>query len=317
MQRSLFIGNVRIKNNVFLAPLAGYTDVAFRSICKEFGAGLTFTEMVSVRGLLYSPKKTQELLHRELNDVPCAVQLFGKNPEDFVKCINHEILKDFEIIDINMGCPAPKIVKNGEGSALLKNMKLAEEIIRACVSATTRPITVKFRIGYSSNSVVAEEYAKMCERAGASAITIHGRTREQQYSGRADWEIIEKCAKLVKIPVIANGDVLTRRDFLHLTRSESGIAGVMIGRGALGNPEIFASILGKNVKVNKLEIIKRHTEIYRRYFSDRYVLLNMRKHICFYIKNCRGSRELRTKIVTSQNFEELFQLLSLYLAESV
>lgn len=317
MKKCINIGNVKIKNNVFLAPLAGYTDVAFRSICQDFGVGLTYTEMISVRGLIHNPKKTGELLHRESNDVPCAVQLFGKNPQDFVKCINHEILKDFEIIDINMGCPAQKIVKNGEGSALLKNMKLAEEIIRACVSATTRPVTVKFRIGYTEDDIVAEEFAKMCERAGASAITIHGRTREQQYSGHADWDIIERCAKMVKIPVIANGDILTRKDFLYLTRRDSKIAGVMIGRGALGNPEIFSEIFGKKIFPNKIELIERHIFILRKYFSDRYVLLNMRKHICFYIKNFHGSRDLRTKIVTAQNFDELFEFLSLYMDESV
>ena len=312
MIKSIKISNVKLKNNILMAPLAGYTDVGFRSLCHEYGAGLTFTEMVSVKGLLHNPQKTMELLYREKNDSPCAVQLFGNVPEDFIKAINHPILKDFDIIDINMGCPAPKIVKNGEGSALLKNISLAEEIISSCVKATTKPVSVKFRIGYDENDINAIEFAKMCERAGASFITIHGRTTKQQYSGHSDWNIIKKCADEVNIPVFANGDILEKRD-IDSIMCDSKVAGVMIGRGALGNPEIFSVLQGKDVKVNKLEQIKRHIEIYRKYFSDRYVLVNMRKHICFYIKGKNGSKELRTKIVTSESFDELFYLLEEYL----
>lgn len=308
MIKPIKIRDVQLSNNLFMAPLAGYTDVGFRSLCKSLGAGLTYTEMISVRAMTKNNLQTRQLLYRESNEVPCAVQLFGKDPNDFALAVKNPLIKDFEIIDINMGCPAQKVVKNGSGSALLKDIESAEKIIKACVENTDKPITVKIRIGFNDEIIVAEEFVKMCERAGASAITIHGRTREQMYSGVADWEIIKKCARLVKIPVIANGDIRSIEDIENLSKN-SNIAGFMIGRGALGNPQIFSQLQKIEANISKLDAIKKHIEILLKYFPERYVLINMRKHICFYLRGEKNSAETRAKVVRMENFEDVFNTL--------
>ncbi|MCL2540147.1 MAG: tRNA-dihydrouridine synthase family protein [Firmicutes bacterium] len=222
--------------------MAGYTDVAFRSLCAGFGASLTTTEMVSVLGLMHNSKATHELLFTEPNESPKEVQLFGSNPEAFSRAAGHPFLEKFDIININMGCPVPKVFKQGEGCALMANPELAYKIITACTKNTNKPVTVKFRLGLTADTINAAEFGKMCEQAGAGSITVHGRTRQQGYGGRADWNEIAKVVRAVKIPVIANGDVCCRDDLIKV-KEVTGCAGVMIGRAALGRPWIFNEIL--------------------------------------------------------------------------
>ena len=264
------IKNVQTRSDIFLAPMAGVTDEGFRKLCVDYGAGLTYTEMVSAKALYKNSKKTLKLLRVAENEKPIAVQLFGHEPEVFYEVIKSGVLDKFDIIDINMGCPAPKIVKNGDGSVLLRNMDLARQIIEKCVSATDKPITVKFRMGYYENQNVAVEFAKMCEEAGASAITIHGRTKEQMYSGRANYDVIKDVVSAVKIPVIGNGDVVDKSSYEQMLKT--GVAAVMIGRGALGNPELFSELLGKPQKVNKLQQIKEHYEILQQSIEEKYLV---------------------------------------------
>lgn len=238
------IGNVEIEGNLILAPMAGVTDIAFRELCKHFGAGLTVTEMVSVKALLFKNKKTQLLLETFSTESPCAVQIFGHCADDFERVIRSGVLDKFDIIDINMGCPAPKIVKNGDGSALLKNFALAREIVEACVKSTDKPVTVKMRKGFYENDDVLVQFAKMCEDAGVSAITIHPRTKSQNYSGQIDTSDIKKVKDSVKIPVIGNGDVVDISSYEKMLKT--GCDGVMIGRRAVGCPEIFYFVREKD-----------------------------------------------------------------------
>lgn len=301
------IGKFETKNNLFLSPMAGYTDVAMRHLCKKFGAGLTTTEMVSAKGLVYDSEKTKWLLNMSpLEDIK-VVQLFGHEPDVFVKAIQNDVLKDFDIIDINMGCPAPKIVKNGEGSFLMTNPKLAYEIVKACVNATTKPITVKMRLGYEKNNAV--EFAKVLESAGASAICVHGRLKTQGYSGKADYEEIAKVKQAVKIPVIANGDVVDKASYqniLEITKADA----VSIGRASVGNPHIFADILNLDIPYNKLETIKEQYEMLLKYYDEHFVITTMRKHIVGYIKGKNLSQEIKLKLVTSNDINEIINILN-------
>ena len=299
------IGNVEIKNNAILAPMAGVTDVSFRELCSYFGAGLTCTEMVSVKALSYLNKKTRELLKTFEGEHPVAVQLFGHEPKVFEKVIQSGILNDFDIIDLNMGCPAPKIVKNGDGSALLKNMDLAREIILACVSSTNKPITVKFRKGFGANDVLVE-FAKMCEQAGASAITIHPRTQAQGYSGKIDIKDIEKVKKAVSIPVIGNGDVDSLEGF---EKMKSVCDCVMIGRASVGHPEIFCLVSGNNKVISKQSIAKKHLEIMKKYYDDDYIVKIFKRHAFSYVDGRVGAVELRRKIALAQSLSEIEQIL--------
>ena len=281
------IKNVQTRSDIFLAPMAGVTDEGFRKLCVDYGAGLTYTEMVSAKALYKNSKKTLKLLRVAENEKPIAVQLFGHEPEVFYEVIKSGVLDKFDIIDINMGCPAPKIVKNGDGSVLLRNMDLAREIIEKCVSATDKPITVKFRMGYYENQNVAVEFAKMCEEAGASAITIHGRTKEQMYSGKANYDVIKDVVSAVKIPVIGNGDVVDKSSYEQMLKT--GVAAVMVGRGALGNPELFSELLGKPKKVNKLQQIKEHYEILQQSIEEKYLVQLFKKHLLWYVAGFKNS----------------------------
>ena len=237
----LKIGNVELENNVILAPMAGVTDMPYRILCREQGAGLVCMEMVSAKAILYKNKNTQELLKVDDRERPVSLQLFGSDP-DIVADIAAS-LEDgpYDIFDINMGCPVPKIVKNGEGSALMKNPKLVEEILTKLVKAVKKPVTVKFRKGFDDTCINAVEIAKIAESAGVAAVAVHGRTREQYYSGKADWNIIREVKNAVKIPVIGNGDVFTPQDAKRLVE-ETGCDGIMVARGAKGNPWIFKQI---------------------------------------------------------------------------
>lgn len=298
------IKNINFENNILLAPMAGVTDVAFRSICIDFGADAGVTEMISAKALFYNNKKTEDLTITEDNEKIKIVQIFGNDPEVMAKMCADERLQKFDIIDINMGCPAPKIVNNGEGSFLMTNIPLAEKIIRECVKATNKPITVKFRSGFDSNNINAVEFARMCERAGASAITIHGRTRTQMYSGNVDLEIIRKVKESVNIPVIASGDIIDKESYLK-TLEYTHCDGVMIGRGALGNPAIFSQILGKNRDYSKFDIIKKHIEILKKYYPNSFISGHIRKHLLWYLKGEYNASEIKRFVSTEPDLERV------------
>lgn len=307
--KNLKIGNVVLDGNVLLAPMAGFTNLPFRRQTREFGASLAYTEMVSAKACLFGNQKTFDLLDVHENEKPCACQIFGNDPETIALSLKLPVFEKFDIIDINMGCPAPKIVSNGEGSALLNDIDLARRIIKAAVGATKKPVTVKFRIGFSNDKIVAVEFAKMCEEAGAAAITIHGRTTEQGYAGRADMKIIAECKKAVKIPVIANGDCSSKEDYERIL-SETGADGVMIGRGALGNPEIFSLIKGKSVLKSKQEILLDYIHYMSEYFSEKKAILESRAHIMFFLKGLKNSTKLKLEIMKAETLDELICIIN-------
>ncbi|MEG1963854.1 MAG: tRNA dihydrouridine synthase DusB [Clostridia bacterium] len=303
------IGNVEIINNVMLAPLAGYSDIGFRAICRLYGAGMTTTEMVSSAALFYRNEKTEVLMEIMPDEHPCAVQLFGHDPATMAAACRHKTLDKFDIIDINCGCPVKKIVKNGEGSALLKNVKLAQEIVRACVeNSNNRPVTVKMRIGFEKENLTGVDFAKAMEDAGASAICVHGRTREQFYEGVANWDYIAKVVEAVKIPVIANGDVDCKKAFEDIIKT-TNCAGVMIGRGAIGNPQIFAEILGLNIERTLYENIKLHIDILKTVYPQLQVCQEMKGHICSYVKGMRDCNILRRDICACASLEAMEQVI--------
>ena len=301
------IKNVEIENNLILAPMAGVTDVGFRTVCSLYGAGATVTEMISAKGLYYDSKKTENLLHTTDYEKIKIVQLFGHEPEIFAKVINSNVLEKFDIIDLNMGCPAPKIIKNGDGGALLKDINLAKQIIETCVKNTTKPITVKFRMGWNENSVNAVEFAKMCESAGASAITIHARTVSQGYSGKADYSVISQVVKSVNIPVIANGDVCDINSYNEILKT--GCSAVMIGRGALGYPEIFSILQNRVPNIKKLDAIKLHLNLLKENNGEKFTVLNMRKHFAWYLKGKENCAEIRNKINKEENFDNIVKII--------
>ena len=308
------IGNVELKNNIFLAPMAGVTDLAFRIICDEFGAGLSYTEMVSAKALSFSDKKTAKLLRTD--DLPTAVQIFGSDAEIF-RTIIPEVEKNGLFTDINMGCPAPKIVNNGEGSALMKNLSKAEEIIDAACRTATKPVTVKMRAGWDENSINAVELARIAQNCGAAAITVHGRTREQFYSGKADRKIIKRVCEAVSIPVVANGDIFSAQDASDML-AETGAAAVMVGRGAQGNPWIFAQInelleMGEiqtrpSVK-EKTACAIRHIEMLCELKGEYVGIREARKHATWYTKGIRGAAALRNEINNAVTKEQMKEIL--------
>lgn len=301
------IKTLQINNNIVLAPMAGYTDVGFRKLCTKFGASITYTEMVSAKALMYDSEKTKELLYTDPIEKIKAVQIFGHEPDVMAKACQNPLLQKFDIIDINMGCPAPKIVKNHEGSFLLTNKLLAGDIVKACVDATDKPVTVKMRLGYGQDNV-AVEFASYMEKCGASLITVHGRTQSQMYSGKVDMESIRHVKEVLTIPVIANGDVVDQNSYKILLE-QTKCDGVMIGRGALGNPTIFSNIVGKEVKVNKFDLINEHICTLRQYFDERFITLNMRKHIAFYLKNTGASAEFKQKLMVEDNLYTVLDML--------
>lgn len=301
------IKDIEFKNNLILAPMADVTDVAFRSIAVECGADAGVTELISAKALVFKNEKTYQMLNTADNETIKIVQLFGNEPEIMAKACADEHINKFDIIDLNMGCPAPKIVKNGQGVALMKDIALAEKIIRACVCAADKPITVKFRKGWDEDHVNAVEFAKMCERAGASAITIHGRTKEQGYGGKVDMDIIKQVVEAVNIPVIGNGDVVDRKSFLNMMNS--GCSAVMVGRGSLGKPYVFREILGETESRNQLYFIKKHIALLREFFPESFVVKHMRKHILWYVKNERNATRLKVEIVSEPTLDGVLKLL--------
>ena len=306
---SVFIKNVELRSNLILAPMAGYTDVAFRHMCLECGAGLVCTEMVSSKALHYKNKKTEELLVNFKSDVPTAVQIFGHEPDIMAEAVQNPLLSKFDIIDINMGCPARKIISNGDGSALLNDLDVARRIIKACVDVTKKPITVKFRIGYGENENIAVQFAKMCEAAGASAITVHGRTTSQGYSGKVDYETIKKVKDAVNIPVFANGDCKTKEDYENILRI-TGADGVAVGRGAVGKPEVFAQMLGRDVEANKLAQVRYHYETLMRFFPEKYVVKYMRSHLAGYLSGKYKNTSALVSVLKMENYSEIIEFLT-------
>ena len=306
------IGNVEIADGAVMAPLAGFTDIGMRALVKETGASLTYTEMVSAKGLCYNSEKTRELLQIYPMEVPVAAQIFGGEPEFIGKALHDKSLEPFDIIDINMGCPVPKIVKNGEGSALLNDVDRARRIVDAAVANSGgRPITVKMRIGFRSGENVAVKFAKALEESGASAITVHGRTREQFYTGSADWDTIKAVVEECNIPIIANGDVVDKASYdaiLCLT----GAAGVMIGRGALGNAGIFSEVKGIECNMTKREMLFFEVGVLEKYHEERYIYNTMKKHVCYYAKGMHESKHIKDEVSRVQSVEELYAVINRY-----
>ena len=316
----LKIGNVTLEQNIILAPMAGVTDLPFRLLCKEQGCGLTVTEMVSAKAILYHNRNTEELLRTEPAEQPVAVQLFGSDPAIMAEIAAQVAEGPYAIIDVNMGCPVPKIVKNGEGSALMRDPQKAQAVLAAMVKAVKKPVTVKFRKGFDEGSVNAVEFAKMAESCGVAAVAVHGRTREQYYSGKADWEIIRRVKEAVKIPVIGNGDIFTPEDGARML-SKTGCDGIMVARGAKGNPWIFSRLNyyletgellpgpdGKEIR----EMILRHSRMLAQYKGEKPAMRQMRGHVAWYTKGLPNSAAMRNEINQVETMEELKDFLERY-----
>ncbi|MCD8195871.1 MAG: tRNA dihydrouridine synthase DusB [Lachnospiraceae bacterium] len=317
MKRELTIGGVRLPNNLILAPMAGVTDLPFRLLCREQGAGLLCMEMVSAKAIYYRNKNTEALLTIDEKEPPISLQLFGSDPYIMSEMAKRIEERPFSILDINMGCPVPKVVNNGEGSALMKNPKLVGEIISQVVRAIEKPVTVKIRKGFDAAHENAVEIARIAEDAGAAAVAVHGRTREQYYSGRADWEMIRRVKEAVHIPVIGNGDVDSSDAALKML-ALTGCDGVMIGRGARGNPWIFHQILHRMETGEEeappsfaelKEMMLRHARMLMDYKGEYTGIREMRKHVAWYTAGYPNSAKLRARVNEAQSLQELENLI--------
>lgn len=313
----LQIGNVNLQNNVVLAPMAGVTDLPFRLLCREQGVGLLCMEMVSAKAIYYNNKNTEELMRIEPEEKPVSLQLFGSDPYIMSEMAKRIEEKPFDILDVNMGCPVPKVVNNGEGSALMKNPTLVRDIVTAMAKAIRKPLTVKIRKGFDEEHVNAVEIAKIIEDSGAAAIAVHGRTRQQYYSGEADWDIIRQVKEAVSIPVIGNGDVKSPESAERLLR-ETGCDGIMIGRAAQGNPWLFGQIthyldtgelLPKPELSEVKEMILRHARLQLKYKGEYTGIREMRKHVAWYTAGYPHSARLRASVNEIETMEQLLHLI--------
>ena len=316
--KKLKIGDIELDNNIILAPMAGITDLPFRVICKRYGSpGLVCNEMVSSKAICYKDEKTLKMVHTVEEERPISMQIFGSDPQ--VLGESAEFLCQFaDIIDINMGCPAPKVVKNGDGSKLLLNLELIKEIVEEVVKKSTKPVTVKIRKGWDSNNIIAVDVAKIIEQAGADAIIVHGRTRTEYYSGKADWDIIKQVKDAVKIPVIGNGDIRNEDDAMEIF-AKTGIDGIMIGRASLGNPWIFKKIihflktgekLSEISKYEKYKVILEHFELLLKEKGEFTATREIRKHIAWYVKGMPNATEMRENINKVESKDEFEKIIS-------
>lgn len=323
MKKMLKIGNIELNTNIVLAPMAGVTDITYRTICKEMGAGLVVTEMVSAKGLYYKDIKTKKLMKINEKNRPVSLQIFGSDPDIMAYVVDKYIneRKDIDILDVNMGCPTPKIVKNGDGSALMKAPMLAGEIINKIKKVSTKPVTVKIRSGWDSKSINAVEFAKILEFNGADMIAVHGRTREQFYTGKADCNIIKEVKENVKVPVVGNGDIYTPQDAVKMLE-QTNCDGVMVARGILGNPWLIMNIVKifnndynfyePTVK-DKIEMVKRHAFMLADELDEKVAMLEMRKFAAWYMKGMKNSSETRNKINKITTAEDLCLVLEGYM----
>ena len=319
------IGNVKLDNEVFLSPMAGVTDLPFRTICKEKGCGMLYTEMINAKALCYDDENTKKMLRMDKDEHPVAVQIFGSDPEFMGKAAIIMNQYPNEILDINMGCPAPKVIKNGDGSALMRNPKLAAEVLTAVVKNSEKPVTLKIRKGWDDDSVNAVEIAKIAEECGISALAIHGRTREQFYSGKADWDIIAEIKQAINIPVIGNGDVFEVEDAVNMLEKTKCDA-IMIGRGAQGNPWIFnrinhymktGEILPEPTLEEKITTAIRHMNLAVAEHGDYVAVREMRKHIGWYLKGLKNSAKYRDQINKITDYKEVITMLEEYMQHSL
>ncbi|HEY8348359.1 MAG TPA: tRNA dihydrouridine synthase DusB [Clostridiales bacterium] len=314
------IGSLTLENNIFLAPMAGVTDMPFRILCKEQGCGFVYTEMISAKGMYYNDEKTWKLAELSQAELPAAIQIFGSEPDIMAHAAEKLNGSPAAVIDINMGCPTPKITKNGDGSALMLKPELAGEIIRAVASASSKPVTVKIRKGWDDGHVNAVEFAVMAEKCGAAAVTVHGRTREQFYSGQADWDIIRDVKRAVSIPVIGNGDIRSPEDAARMLEY-TGCDAVMVGRGAQGNPWLFKR-LGYFLKTGQMlpepdieekkAMMLRHLDMMVEYKGEYTGVREMRKHIAWYIKGCKNSSRFREKAFKASAYKEMAELIKTF-----
>lgn len=312
--KKLKIGNVELENNILLAPMAGITDLAFRKVCKDNNCGLVETEMVSAKAVYYNDEKTMKMLNMEGEKRPVSIQIFGNDPE--VMMAATKILDGkSELVDINMGCPAPKVVKNGDGSKLLLDLDLVEKIVKSVVSVSKVPVTVKMRTGWDENTIVAEEAAKIIEKSGASAITIHGRTRSEFYSGKANLDLIKRVKEAVNIPVIGNGDVIDGISAKEMFE-KTGVDGIMIGRGTLGNPWIFKHIIhyletGENLpsesNEEKLATIIKHFNLLLEEKGEYTAVREIRKHAAWYVKNMKDASKFKCEVNKIEKAEDFIK----------